>query len=278
MCIEQKFFTSNQKLLENLICSIGLGVIDDPIELRCKNGSHIFCNDCLSKHLKISNKCPICQDVANSIPSLTLRKIIDTLEYCCPCGWKDVYENYKKHTQECPDAIINCPYDVLGCEIKLKRTDLMNHLNETNYHHKEFMDKKGKDKDNNKNKMDLVEKKKQEIIIKEECLMSITKTIKLGDVKLYVLLAIDYPNSAGILVGEKPMVFDNATSKMCVFLSTDVTKFVSMNIKGTISCQNSSTNIDFKFDSKNTGWKQPFGDHHIRSITFTINDVVVNYK
>ena len=124
-CTPKEIFEP-QEFLENLTCSIGKGILRDPVALPCQ---HVFCRKCIENSLSNNSKCPICLEPAtlSSIkPQLEVADLLNQAPVKCPqCGWTGAYQTYCIHEQKCFAPALPCPQ---GCGIQVKRLQLGMHL------------------------------------------------------------------------------------------------------------------------------------------------------
>jgi hypothetical protein len=55
-----KMTCSNTAYFDNFTCIICSEVLQEPVQ--CVKNEHYFCKNCITKHLKRSQTCPLCQD------------------------------------------------------------------------------------------------------------------------------------------------------------------------------------------------------------------------
>jgi len=281
MCIDSNQFTDKPKILENFICGIGLGIIDEPLEIRCKNGSHVFCKECLDKHLQQSNKCPLCQEcVTKTFPSMVMRNIISTFEFVCLCGWKDFFGNYVKHRETCVEAIIDCPYDLVGCVEKIKRKDLNTHLETNKYHYAEYVNSKHKfisilsDKEL---KTNLKNVPNQGITNRIRCEIGKERKVTFGELKLNLLFARDLPTNTGVFVGNSFKKWKMSSGKYTLYSNIEFQKYTDLTIKFELASENLKQNFEQKYTEKENTWKNEHNDITAEYIDVEIKELNVNY-
>lgn len=78
-CFSEEIFEPTS-LNKNFICSIGLGVLNNPINTSC---GHSFCNDCISRWMSRSSSCPFCRSeisLNSNTRNIALKALIDELK------------------------------------------------------------------------------------------------------------------------------------------------------------------------------------------------------
>ena len=100
----------------------------------------IFCKGCLEKHRQYSDefKCPICRKKLGKRyfkDTRIEREILHLQIYCTNknegCSWQGNLKDIDTHIKECPNQVIKCPFNDIGCEIETKREMMDKHM-ETN--------------------------------------------------------------------------------------------------------------------------------------------------
>lgn len=80
--ISQEQLSENHKTIGNdKICSICLEIVLNPV--MCSKCENLFCNDCITKFLKNSNKCPNRCFFIEKEKNRMLKNILDILEFKC---------------------------------------------------------------------------------------------------------------------------------------------------------------------------------------------------
>ena len=124
-------------------CPICLLVLREPFQATCCGKS--FCKECIEQ-LKIrSNSCPTCK-IENffSYPNKGLEQSLYDFEVYCShksrgCEWRGELRELDKHLNSepptdkslegCPFTVIKCPLNHTGCEVKLSRREMKEHMN-----------------------------------------------------------------------------------------------------------------------------------------------------
>lgn len=128
-CLLKENFV-HKDYLNQLTCSIGLGVFNDPVALPCQ---HVYCRCCIECWLKKNGTCPRCRekyDESQLKPQWIFAAIIQKAQVVClnKCAWTGPYENLKMHSLvECPETVMKCS---LGCQVTFKRLDQAKHKGE----------------------------------------------------------------------------------------------------------------------------------------------------
>ena len=118
----------NKDDLFDLTCPICLNILKNPISCSTSNHSHCFCNQCINKYLKDSNKCPMCKNIFEFQINEEINNLLNNLLFKCPfykegCNNTIKYSEYFNH-------INNCKYKtniLYECQVK-----------KYNYKNKEF--------------------------------------------------------------------------------------------------------------------------------------------
>jgi TRAF-type zinc finger/Zinc finger, C3HC4 type (RING finger) len=116
---------------ENLICTICVAVLVDPVQLPCE---HIFCLECLGTHFQTipgdTKTCPKCRRKVNMIadvarPPKIVREMVDDLVVRCPnggCGAEVHRYTVQDHVSRyCGYTEVKCPEDNCGKKIERSR-------------------------------------------------------------------------------------------------------------------------------------------------------------
>ena len=124
-------------------CPICLLVLREPYQATCCGKS--FCKECIER-LKIrSNSCPTCKtENFFSYPNKGLEQSLYDFEVYCShkskgCEWRGELRELDKHLNSepptdkslegCPFTVIKCPLNHTGCEVKLLRREMKEHVN-----------------------------------------------------------------------------------------------------------------------------------------------------
>ena len=115
----------------NFHCAICFNVFKDPV--MCKYNEHIFCRNCITKHLANSQTCPSCKDV---LTVQTLREAPRIVKDCLSefrirceffkrgCGFVELGK-LERHVMECGFAPVVCSNE--GCDAEVNKRDLIHH-------------------------------------------------------------------------------------------------------------------------------------------------------
>ena len=114
---------------DHFTCNICLEVLQDPVQ--CVKNEHYFCMRCITKHLKQTETCPVCQDALTSEtlrPSsrivVSVLKQIQSMK-CRSCTSEVKHEALLSHEEACGFAPVQCSHE--GCEATVNRQDLVSH-------------------------------------------------------------------------------------------------------------------------------------------------------
>jgi len=111
----------DQNQLDMIECSICLNIMNHPITL-CANCDELFCEICISQHLKIKNDCPKCKVAPFIKQNLgrSLKNILNTFQLNCPieCGLKFGFIEIENHKNSCEKLKEN--YQCSLCDKKLE--------------------------------------------------------------------------------------------------------------------------------------------------------------
>lgn len=110
----------NKSLLDSLICPICLDYSENPVNATCCEA--IYCKEC-SKGL---SACSMCRAKCEFKESLFAKRLINTIEDQCECGYKCSRGDMNEHKKKCERLFTACPID--KCKKKLKRTDCFEHI------------------------------------------------------------------------------------------------------------------------------------------------------
>ena len=131
MGFELEKFQNSNSIDEELICSICLGVFENPLEIN--SCQHIFCSICILESIqKGNNHCPIDRQLINDDlrePRL-IKRIIENLKIKCDyttegCQSIVKIESLSRHHDQCefnPNNFIECQ-----CGLIVKKIDLDKH-------------------------------------------------------------------------------------------------------------------------------------------------------
>ena len=116
----------------NFHCPICFNVLRDPVQ--CRRNEHYFCLCCITKHLEISQTCPVCQEGLTpktlKEPSRIVADFLSTLKISCefaPRGCKELIElrALQQHVYVCDFMPVVCSNE--GCSKLVNRKDKKNH-------------------------------------------------------------------------------------------------------------------------------------------------------
>ena len=62
-CFNEEIFCDNEEIMDGLICPIGLGILNNPVNDPC---GHTFCEGCINRSLSYNEQCPLSKDYLNS--------------------------------------------------------------------------------------------------------------------------------------------------------------------------------------------------------------------
>eukprot|EP00826_Nyctotherus_ovalis_P058919 TRINITY_DN8148_c0_g1_i1.p1 TRINITY_DN8148_c0_g1~~TRINITY_DN8148_c0_g1_i1.p1 ORF type:complete len:415 (-),score=89.94 TRINITY_DN8148_c0_g1_i1:36-1280(-) len=127
-CLPKEQFVSHE-YLNQLTCSIGLGIFNEPMELPCQ---HTFCKSCIKGWLKKDSSCPKCRNTVSK-DSLKVHRVfasmIDNSVIACNnegCKWAGPFATLQLHIMtECPEQLCYCPF---GCTAQSKRSAIEEHV------------------------------------------------------------------------------------------------------------------------------------------------------
>eukprot|EP00669_Euglena_mutabilis_P001698 TRINITY_DN1227_c0_g1_i1.p1 TRINITY_DN1227_c0_g1~~TRINITY_DN1227_c0_g1_i1.p1 ORF type:complete len:487 (+),score=167.60 TRINITY_DN1227_c0_g1_i1:46-1461(+) len=130
MCRDEKFFVGD--IDEEYICSIGQGVLVDPVMAPCQ---HEFCEQCILECLKHKKECPLCRrqlqpdDLQKAYKTT---RMVSKLEIWCDnrpqgCPWIGKWMDLNEHQEACEFEPVKCPFE--GCtEPAMFRKNLPGHI------------------------------------------------------------------------------------------------------------------------------------------------------
>jgi hypothetical protein len=132
------FLPDCQTALYEYLCSLCTGVYCDPILDVC---GHIFCRDCITKHMEVFKSCPINKDKTLTHKDLTKMVFIANLVakqkvYCknkkIGCEWSGPLSELENHiTNECCHQLLKCSY--FGCQHTSQRDSMETHKSICDY-------------------------------------------------------------------------------------------------------------------------------------------------
>jgi len=124
-CIPKEIFMP-QEYLDTLLCSLGKGILIDPVSLPCQ---HVFCRKCIEMHLLSNQQCPVCSSkgsIASLVAQPTFNELINMSLVRCPkCEWSGNYESYPEHEKKCSPNTVACPQ---GCGFLAIKIRLNQHM------------------------------------------------------------------------------------------------------------------------------------------------------
>nr|KAG5697873.1 hypothetical protein BaRGS_017130 [Batillaria attramentaria] len=126
------------KVPDDLLCVVCHKVLANPVKNAC---SHLFCAACLKKRVKTdrARTCPECGArlrLKGETPSVELRlRLLDLVIRCShDCGKVCKLGELPDHlAEECPKAPVTCPHAPNGCKKKVRREDLLEHVEECDW-------------------------------------------------------------------------------------------------------------------------------------------------
>eukprot|EP01012_Entosiphon_sulcatum_P066978 TRINITY_DN96444_c0_g1_i1.p1 TRINITY_DN96444_c0_g1~~TRINITY_DN96444_c0_g1_i1.p1 ORF type:complete len:472 (-),score=81.36 TRINITY_DN96444_c0_g1_i1:41-1456(-) len=130
MCREEKLFIG--QVDEEYVCSVGHGVLVDPVMAPCQ---HEFCEECILECLKHKRECPLCrrplaaEDLQKAYKTT---RMVSKLDVWCDnrsngCPWTGKWVDLKDHRDLCDYESVRCPHE--GCtEPAMHRRVLQQHL------------------------------------------------------------------------------------------------------------------------------------------------------
>ena len=141
--IECEFVEKPPKAVQSE-CPICLLVLREPYQATCCGKS--FCKECI-EWVKANNQdCPTCNDKNfNLFHNKGLQQSLNDFEVYCShkskgCEWRGELRELDKHLNSdppvdkslegCPFTVISCPLSHTGCEVKLPRRDVKDHVND----------------------------------------------------------------------------------------------------------------------------------------------------
>jgi len=136
-CWDKSIFANKENIHQNLICGIGMGVMETPVRTPC---DHLFCSHCINQWLAYNKTCPVCREPVD--PDLMKRDrnvqgLINDMEVCCTergggCEWTGRLEDLQSaHLCVCVHRKVDCPVE--GCDATVAWKELTKHRNECSY-------------------------------------------------------------------------------------------------------------------------------------------------
>ena len=111
----------NSALLDSFVCPICLDYSVDPVTSSCCEA--IYCKECV-KNIK---RCSICRtENCEFKESLFAKRLINTIEAVCDCGYKCTRGDLNEHQKKCEITLISCP--ISECQMKIKRIECFDHI------------------------------------------------------------------------------------------------------------------------------------------------------
>eukprot|EP01010_Urceolus_cornutus_P000660 NODE_1177_length_1060_cov_227.788328_g900_i0.p1 GENE.NODE_1177_length_1060_cov_227.788328_g900_i0~~NODE_1177_length_1060_cov_227.788328_g900_i0.p1 ORF type:complete len:243 (-),score=11.14 NODE_1177_length_1060_cov_227.788328_g900_i0:278-1006(-) len=142
MCRDNELFDSAP---QDCICSIGHGVMTDPVMIMVADCEHEFCNTCIREWLRSSGDCPTCRRKFAESDLRSLRKTrlrIYDLECFCDsklkgCDWTGKFGMLQEHMTQCRKGPrYMCPVSKYGCDQgPLDSTSMDEHMISQQKHH-----------------------------------------------------------------------------------------------------------------------------------------------
>lgn len=127
-CYPREIFIS-KPYLDNLTCTIGLGIFNNPVALPCQ---HVFCKYCIEQWHAKTGTCPKCRekfDKESMRPQWVIKRIIENSPVRCTnenCKWTGPQGALCAHVlSDCSETVVKCPME---CGKEMKRANLQTHL------------------------------------------------------------------------------------------------------------------------------------------------------
>lgn len=148
MCHHDLVIIDNSSRCEHLICGIGKGILENPINLNC---GHTFCKECIGTWVKIKKVCPLCMveinyDLDTRATNFILKNIIENINVKCSfegCNWTGKLFDMESHNKnECSYFNLKCKYE--KCNFIGVRENVLRHEAECEYQILECVDCKCK--------------------------------------------------------------------------------------------------------------------------------------
>ena len=124
-------------------CPICLLVLREPYQATCCGKS--FCKECIERVQAKSKTCPTCKERDSQVfrDKRLQHSLYDFEVYCSHkskgCEWRGELRELDKHLNSepptdkslegCPFTVIKCPLNHTGCEVKLSRREIKEHVN-----------------------------------------------------------------------------------------------------------------------------------------------------
>lgn len=127
----RKLFVSSPP--EELLCSSCQLVARDPYRSKCKCEAKLYCQMCIRQ---LQNHSPVCSTCSQSLESfadsLSARHIraikVDCDNKEAGCGWRgQLGELLDSHLSSCPQQVVECPYADIGCSVRVRRQEAVQH-------------------------------------------------------------------------------------------------------------------------------------------------------
>ena len=135
-------------------CPVCLHILREPYQVTCCGKS--FCRACIETIVEDGNPCPTCNDEEyRPFPNKGLQQSLYSFKVNCThakkgCEWTGEIGKYDAHMnvdpqpdkreEGCMYAEVSCKYDDVGCEAKLLRKDMHDHLNKQMSSHLDLLE------------------------------------------------------------------------------------------------------------------------------------------
>ena len=116
---------------KDLVCCICTGILDDPVETRCR---HVYCRECLETWNKTRPVCPTCREVVNPrhvrAVNPVLKNIIGKQMITCDykangCEENTTIDLLESHLAVCKYKLVECTNH--GCTVQTLRGEAVEH-------------------------------------------------------------------------------------------------------------------------------------------------------
>ena len=116
---------------KDLVCCICTGILDDPVETRCR---HVYCRECLETWNRTRPVCPTCREVVNPrdvrAVNPVLKNIIGKQMISCDykpngCEENTTIDLLESHLEECKYKLEECTNH--GCTVQTLRGEAVEH-------------------------------------------------------------------------------------------------------------------------------------------------------
>jgi WD40 repeat protein len=104
--ISTDLLSGNVENAHTFLCNICLQILLKPVQ--CKTCKKEFCNNCITEWQKINNKCPICKHT----------------------GFEEIDPETK---EELDQLMFNCPYNSIKCQVSMKYSEYLDHIDNCQY-------------------------------------------------------------------------------------------------------------------------------------------------